>query len=185
MQSVYQAHAYPNDHDNSNKYLHLETVPDLSGEENFNSEDEICVAPRSYLTRSPTSTSQAQSKPKDKNSTTESTNHIAHSTDQQPSASTKNFNVSHRGRKRSLVDDLSKAFVCTLCNRRFRRKEHLKRHYQSLHTLEKPFRCCYCSTKFSRSDNLSQHQRTHSASTVAAGAIIRPERLRCSRDLLN
>lgn len=69
--------------------------------------------------------------------------------------------VSRRGRKQSLTDDPSKTFVCTLCSRRFRRQEHLKRHYRSLHTEEKPFECGDCGKKFSRSDNLAQHARTH------------------------
>ncbi|KAL1837959.1 hypothetical protein VTJ49DRAFT_3230 [Mycothermus thermophilus] len=47
--------------------------------------------------------------------------------------------TSRRGRKQSLTEDPSKTFVCDLCNRRFRRQEHLKRHYRSLHTQEKPF----------------------------------------------
>ena len=34
---------------------------------------------------------------------------------------------SRRGRKQSLTEDPSKTFVCTLCWRRFRRQEHLKR----------------------------------------------------------
>lgn len=66
-----------------------------------------------------------------------------------------------RGRKQSLTDDPSKTFVCDLCNRRFRRQEHLKRHYRSLHTQEKPFQCKECGKRFSRSDNLIQHVRTH------------------------
>lgn len=74
--------------------------------------------------------------------------------------------TSRRGRKQSLTDDPSKTFVCELCNRRFRRQEHLKRHYRSLHTHDKPFECLDCGKKFSRSDNLSQHQRTHGAGSV-------------------
>ncbi|KAF4555332.1 Zinc finger C2H2 type domain-containing protein 6 [Elsinoe fawcettii] len=76
-----------------------------------------------------------------------------------------------RGRKQSLTDDPSKTFVCTLCSRRFRRQEHLKRHYRSLHTHEKPFECTDCGKKFSRSDNLSQHQRTHGAGTMVMGVL--------------
>ncbi|KAI6807195.1 hypothetical protein KC340_g18664 [Hortaea werneckii] len=83
-------------------------------------------------------------------------------------------NVSRRGRKQSLTDDPSKTFVCTLCSRRFRRQEHLKRHYRSLHTHEKPFECTDCGKKFSRSDNLSQHQRTHGAGTVVMGVLAQP-----------
>ena len=74
--------------------------------------------------------------------------------------------TSRRGRKQSLTEDPSKTFVCTLCSRRFRRQEHLKRHYRSLHTGDKPFECTDCGKTFSRSDNLSQHQRTHGAGAI-------------------
>lgn len=77
--------------------------------------------------------------------------------------------VARRGRKQSLTEDPSKAFKCELCNRRFRRQEHLKRHYRSLHTSDKPFECDDCGKKFSRSDNLAQHQRTHGAGAVVMG----------------
>jgi 5-methylcytosine-specific restriction endonuclease McrA len=80
-------------------------------------------------------------------------------------------NASRRGRKQSLTEDPSKTFVCTLCSRRFRRQEHLKRHYRSLHTHDKPFECTDCGKKFSRSDNLSQHQRTHGAGTMVMGVL--------------
>ncbi|KAI9668309.1 MAG: hypothetical protein M1821_001129 [Bathelium mastoideum] len=79
--------------------------------------------------------------------------------------------VSRRGRKQSLTEDPSKTFVCSLCSRRFRRQEHLKRHYRSLHTHEKPFECADCGKKFSRSDNLSQHQRTHGSGSVVMGVL--------------
>lgn len=78
--------------------------------------------------------------------------------------------VGRRGRKPSLTEDPSKTFVCTLCSRRFRRQEHLKRHYRSLHTEEKPFECVDCGKKFSRSDNLAQHTRTHATGSSALGA---------------
>lgn len=74
--------------------------------------------------------------------------------------------TSRRGRKQSLTEDPSKTFVCDLCNRRFRRQEHLKRHYRSLHTQDKPFECTDCGKKFSRSDNLAQHARTHTSGGV-------------------
>lgn len=80
--------------------------------------------------------------------------------------------VNRRGRKQSLTEDPSKTFVCELCNRRFRRQEHLKRHYRSLHTQDKPFNCHECGKKFSRSDNLSQHARTHG---IGGGAMGGPE----------
>lgn len=74
-----------------------------------------------------------------------------------------------RGRKQSLTDDPSKTFICTLCSRRFRRQEHLKRHYRSLHTHDKPFECKECGKSFSRSDNLSQHARTHGSGAIQLG----------------
>jgi hypothetical protein len=82
---------------------------------------------------------------------------------------------SRRGRKQSLTEDPSKTFVCELCNRRFRRQEHLKRHYRSLHTHDKPFECHECGKKFSRSDNLSQHARTHGTGAIVMDLINDPE----------
>ncbi|KAI9885425.1 MAG: hypothetical protein M1823_002773 [Watsoniomyces obsoletus] len=79
--------------------------------------------------------------------------------------------VSRRGRKQSLTEDPSKTFVCDLCSRRFRRQEHLKRHYRSLHTQEKPFECGECGKKFSRSDNLAQHARTHGSGAIVMGVL--------------
>ena len=79
--------------------------------------------------------------------------------------------ISRRGRKQSLTEDPSKTFVCTLCSRRFRRQEHLKRHYRSLHTHDKPFECNECGKKFSRSDNLSQHARTHGSGAIVMGVL--------------
>jgi C2H2 transcription facotor len=79
--------------------------------------------------------------------------------------------VNRRGRKQSLTEDPSKTFVCTDCNRRFRRQEHLKRHVRSLHTQEKPFECHECGKKFSRSDNLSQHARTHGSGAMVMGVL--------------
>ncbi|KAJ5579768.1 Zinc finger C2H2 [Penicillium hispanicum] len=99
---------------------------------------------------------------------------------QSPSAQTDNsatdsepapVSINRRGRKQSLTDDPSKTFVCTLCSRRFRRQEHLKRHYRSLHTQDKPFECHECGKKFSRSDNLAQHARTHGGGSIVMGVL--------------
>lgn len=79
--------------------------------------------------------------------------------------------ANRRGRKQSLTEDLSKAFVCDICRRRFRRQEHLKRHHRSLHTGDKPFECNECGKKFSRSDNLTQHQRTHGSGAIVMNLI--------------
>ncbi|KAI5968255.1 hypothetical protein CANMA_002471 [Candida margitis] len=69
-----------------------------------------------------------------------------------------------RGRKENKEADLndeSKIYLCNYCSRRFKRHEHLKRHFRSLHTFEKPFDCPKCNKKFSRSDNLQQHLKIH------------------------
>ena len=87
------------------------------------------------------------------------------------SLSTPTLPIARRGRKQSLTEDPSKTFVCTLCSRRFRRQEHLKRHYRSLHTHDKPFECTDCGKKFSRSDNLSQHARTHGSGAIVMGVL--------------
>ena len=83
--------------------------------------------------------------------------------------------TNRRGRKQSLTEDPSKIFACDLCNRRFRRQEHLKRHYRSLHTQDKPFNCHECGKKFSRSDNLSQHARTHGAGALVMNVFDDPD----------
>lgn len=75
-----------------------------------------------------------------------------------------------RGRKENKeadLLDLSKIFLCNYCSRRFKRQEHLKRHFRSLHTFEKPYDCPICNKKFSRSDNLNQHLKVHKQEDVA------------------
>ena len=95
--------------------------------------------------------------------------HVADSNSNTPTHS--GNTTSRRGRKQSLTEDPSKTFVCTLCSRRFRRQEHLKRHYRSLHTHDKPFECNECGKKFSRSDNLAQHARTHGSGAIVMGVL--------------
>ncbi|KAH8675738.1 hypothetical protein BX600DRAFT_432294 [Xylariales sp. PMI_506] len=112
-----------------------------------------------------------------------SQDHAAQSNDADNSASSSNGSAAapapapanRRGRKQSLTEDPTKTFVCELCNRRFRRQEHLKRHYRSLHTQDKPFECNECGKKFSRSDNLAQHARTHGSGAIVMNLIDDPE----------
>lgn len=106
-----------------------------------------------------TAASQADSSDSNKNAESE-----AGATPSQPA-------VTRRGRKQSLTEDPSKTFICEICNRRFRRQEHLKRHYRSLHTGDKPFECHECGKKFSRSDNLAQHSRTHGSGAILMGVL--------------
>ena len=46
------------------------------------------------------------------------------------------------------------------CEKRFRRKEHLKRHKDSVHSDNQKHYCWFCGTSLSRSDNLKQHLKT-------------------------
>ncbi|KAL8781329.1 MAG: hypothetical protein Q9194_000420 [Teloschistes cf. exilis] len=129
-------------------------------------------APRDAQTVENTPSSQQNSGQQQNQSTSESHSGSSDSNPAPSSTSTPAVQpVSRRGRKQSLTEDPSKQFVCTLCSRRFRRQEHLKRHYRSLHTHDKPFECNECGKKFSRSDNLSQHARTHGAGAVVMGVL--------------
>ncbi|KAI8600094.1 hypothetical protein EDD21DRAFT_307026 [Dissophora ornata] len=76
-------------------------------------------------------------------------------------------NAPAKARRRASLnpDSSSRVFTCSIehCGKLFRRSEHLKRHFRSVHTLEKPFECpvTTCPKRFSRSDNLNQHIRIH------------------------
>lgn len=174
---------------NGNKRQRLEIVPAVIeddgffSEESFSDEDELAtsMSPDTSVYSVPEDSPAA--KPKRKTAKKEESAPVQHAAAPTSSnaseagetpAATQSGNVSRRGRKQSLTDDPSKTFVCTLCSRRFRRQEHLKRHYRSLHTHEKPFECTDCGKKFSRSDNLSQHQRTHGAGTMVMGVLPQP-----------
>ncbi|PYI04968.1 C2H2 type zinc finger domain protein [Aspergillus sclerotiicarbonarius CBS 121057] len=61
---------------------------------------------------------------------------------------------------------------CTICDRRFKKTEHFKRHERS-HTKEKPYECSICHKRFSRSDVLSRHAKGHNqpATNAASGPV--------------
>ncbi len=133
------------------------------------SEPSVKHETHSHAADSPEQGSAAQETSDARDSTAASdSNAVASSTD---TAATSAQPIARRGRKQSLTDDPSKTFVCNLCSRRFRRQEHLKRHYRSLHTHDKPFECNECGKKFSRSDNLSQHARTHGTGAIVMGVL--------------
>ncbi|KAJ9199923.1 transcriptional regulator family: Fungal Specific TF and C2H2 zinc finger [Paecilomyces variotii] len=58
---------------------------------------------------------------------------------------------------------------CTICDRRFKKTEHFKRHERS-HTKERPYECNVCHKRFSRSDVLSRHAKGHIAQAATATA---------------
>ncbi|KAE8374052.1 hypothetical protein BDV26DRAFT_296387 [Aspergillus bertholletiae] len=55
---------------------------------------------------------------------------------------------------------------CNICDRRFKKTEHYKRHERS-HTKEKPYECNVCHKRFSRSDVLSRHAKGHTTGPAA------------------
>ena len=120
-----------------------------------------------------TSHSEGQQAPSSTGSQSQPSSNDGHAADSNSNTpgQTSQPGTSRRGRKQSLTEDPSKTFVCTLCSRRFRRQEHLKRHYRSLHTHDKPFECNECGKKFSRSDNLAQHARTHGSGAIVMGIL--------------
>ncbi|KUJ14468.1 uncharacterized protein LY89DRAFT_736502 [Mollisia scopiformis] len=50
----------------------------------------------------------------------------------------------------------TKAVQCSVCNKKFSRTDHLKRH-QLRHSGVKPYACIFCKDAFTRSDNLRDH----------------------------
>ncbi|KAJ2778619.1 Heat shock transcription factor [Coemansia javaensis] len=72
--------------------------------------------------------------------------------------------------------DPAKPFACSLCDSRFGRMEHVKRH-QLVHTGERQHECPVCCKPFARKDNMVQHMRSHqrqgeTASDGAAAAAV-------------
>ncbi|THY07268.1 hypothetical protein D6D01_09795 [Aureobasidium pullulans] len=54
------------------------------------------------------------------------------------------------------MKNATKAFACDICQQRFSRNDHLKRHYVR-HTGRHPYKCLFCSSGFARSDVLRNH----------------------------
>ena len=51
---------------------------------------------------------------------------------------------------------------CLKCNKIFKRKDHLKRHFQNLHQERKKMHVCEkCGNEFTREDNLRNHEKMH------------------------
>ena len=56
------------------------------------------------------------------------------------------------------IHDESKPFECNVCDKRFKRKEHLKTH-QRIHTSIKKFTCEFCEKQFKTCSDLTKHIR--------------------------
>ncbi|KAE9544989.1 hypothetical protein AGLY_000532 [Aphis glycines] len=70
-----------------------------------------------------------------------------------------NRNV-HNMPTRSTRDMMPPRFPCDVCEKKFKRKEHLIQH-RKLHTGERPYSCETCSKSFSRKEHLMRHMLSH------------------------
>ncbi|KAJ9149311.1 Zinc finger C2H2-type protein [Pleurostoma richardsiae] len=53
----------------------------------------------------------------------------------------------------------AKKHVCDICQKSFKRSEHLLRHTRA-HLQQRPFQCRFCASKFARKDLLVRHEKT-------------------------
>lgn len=56
---------------------------------------------------------------------------------------------------------LSKGEKCSLCDKKFTRKNDAKRHELFIHLGVKPFTCSLCDKSFSKNNHLMRHENTH------------------------
>lgn len=61
---------------------------------------------------------------------------------------------------RNTRDMMPPRFPCDVCEKKFKRKEHLIQH-RKLHTGERPYSCETCSKSFSRKEHLMRHMLSH------------------------
>ena len=49
---------------------------------------------------------------------------------------------------------------CDKCEKKFKRKDMLKRHTQTVHSDHQDFKCLQCEKRFKRKDKLRRHVKT-------------------------
>lgn len=69
--------------------------------------------------------------------------------------------------------------VCEHCQRRFKRREHLRRH-QLVHSGSRPFECSICERAFPRKDMLQRHAVVHGDQAPAAVTLAGTPRVRAA-----
>jgi len=90
---------------------------------------------------------------------------------------------------REIHVDPSKMFACDLCPKRFKRKEHFKRHVRGKH-LYKKFKCCHCSSEHVEKSRLKAHlQKVHCLKTCSQCGIFLEKKLlkthTCTQSMLD
>lgn len=81
------------------------------------------------------------------------------------------------------VENNQKYYLCKICEKRFSRQTHVKRHMMT-HSNIKPYKCPQCDKSFSRSDHLQKHSvmhlesRSYSCDLCPNRSFSRPESLR-------
>ena len=46
---------------------------------------------------------------------------------------------------------------CEICDKQFKRKDHLKRHIRAVHEKKRPHKCSVCGASFSHKANMKSH----------------------------
>jgi len=59
-------------------------------------------------------------------------------------------------------DDRPRPYLCTVCDKRFAAKQHLKQHKQT-HNVDKVYSCTQCEKRFATQRYLRQHMNVHSS----------------------
>lgn len=68
--------------------------------------------------------------------------------------------VGQRKSAKGVKDQGSRQFFCHLCDRRYKKKSHLERHFR-VHTGVRPYGCPMCEKRFAVRSILKQHIRVH------------------------
>ena len=55
------------------------------------------------------------------------------------------------------MNGLPKSYVCAICSHRFKRKDHLKKHVETVHEKTRAFQCMLCERRFGQKYHLAIH----------------------------